>query len=100
MKPFVRRSPVSWRRVRGHDALIRAFERAVERGRLAHAYLFVGPTGVGKHLFARELAKAILCENPPNEGLEGCDACPACLQVEAGTHPDFFTAGRPEENLE
>ena len=91
---------MSWQRVRGHDALIAAFDRAVRRGRLAHAYLFAGPPGVGKRLFALELAKAILCENPPEGMLEACDRCAACVQVEAGTHPDFFATGRPEEKLE
>jgi DNA polymerase-3 subunit delta' len=91
---------VSWQRVRGHDALVRAFDRVVRRGRLAHAYLFTGPPGVGKRLFAGELAKALLCEARPGPGLEACDRCPACLQVEADTHPDCFTAGRPEENAE
>jgi DNA polymerase-3 subunit delta' len=79
---------------------VRAFELAVQRNRLAHAYLFVGPPGVGKRLFAGELAKALLCEDPPPGRLEACDRCPGCLQVEAGTHPDCFVAGRPEEKLE
>jgi DNA polymerase-3 subunit delta' len=74
-----------------------AFDRAWRRGRLAHAYLFTGPPGVGKKLFAVELARALLCESPPPDRLEACDRCPACAQVEAGTHPDFFSAGRPEE---
>src|SRR4051812_35565594 len=129
MDTFVRGSSVSWQRVRGHDALIAAFDRAVRRGRLAHAYLFTGPPGVGKRLFAIELAKALLCENPPphptlspstggegdndkpsppavgGEGrvrgkLEACDHCAACTQVEAGTHPDFLVVSRPEEKLE
>jgi DNA polymerase-3 subunit delta' len=90
---------VAWRRVRGHEALVEGFRRAVRRGRLAHAYLFTGPPGVGKRLFAVELAKALLCERPPAE-LESCDACAACVQVEAGTHPDFYPAARPPEALE
>ena len=88
---------MSWKRVRGHEAQVRAFEHAVRRNRLAHAYLFAGPPGVGKRLFAQELAKALLCEAAPAGRLEACDRCPACLQVEAGTHPDCFQAGRPEE---
>jgi DNA polymerase-3 subunit delta' len=91
---------VSWQRVRGHDALVQAFDHARRRGRLAHAYLFTGPPGVGKRLFATELARALLCENPPGPRLEACDHCPACAQVEAGTHPDFFVAGRPPDSLE
>lgn len=89
---------VAWERVRGHDAWIAAFQRAVRRGRLAHAYLFTGPMGVGKQLFAVELAKSLLCEAPnTKDRLEACDHCPACIQVEAGTHPDFYRAVRPAE---
>jgi len=88
---------VTWQRIRGHDALIEGFRRAVRRGRLAHAYLFTGAAGVGKRLFAVELAKALLCENAGEDTLEGCDRCPACVQVMADSHPDFFTAARPPE---
>src|SRR5579871_6480633 len=72
----------------------------MRRVRLAHAYLFTGPPGVGKRLFAVELAKALLCENAASDSLQACDRCPSCIQVEAGTHPDFFTAVRPPESLE
>jgi DNA polymerase-3 subunit delta' len=89
---------MSWERVRGHEVHVEEFARAVRRGRLAHAYLFTGPAGVGKRLFAVELAKALLCEAPPADGsLRACDRCPACVQVAAGTHPDFGYARRPEE---
>lgn len=91
---------MSWQRVRGHDHWIEAFARVVERGRLAHAYLFAGPQGVGKRLFAEELAKTLLCESPRRQGFAPCDQCPSCHQVAAGTHPDFHVAGRPEESLE
>ena len=84
MKTWRGRWSVSWKRVRGHEAQAEAFDRAVHRGRLAHAYLFVGPPGVGKRLFAVELAKALLCESRRDDDrLEGCDHCPACAQVEA-----------------
>jgi DNA polymerase-3 subunit delta' len=76
------------------------FRRAVQRGRLAHAYLFTGPMGVGKRLFAVELAKALLCDNATPTSLQACDNCSSCIQVESGTHPDFFTAVRPPEALE
>lgn len=91
---------MSWKRVRGHDALVRAFQRVIQRGRLAHAYLFTGPSGVGKRLFATELAKGLLCEKQGRPEMDGCDVCPACLQVEAGTHPDFFPVRRPEDKHE
>jgi DNA polymerase-3 subunit delta' len=85
--------------VRGHEALVEAFDRAWRRGRLAHAYFFSGPSGVGKRLFAGELAKALLCENRAAGRLEACDRCPGCVQVEAGTHPDLFTLTQPEDSL-
>jgi DNA polymerase-3 subunit delta' len=91
---------LAWQRIRGHDALVEGFRRAVRRGRLAHAYLFTGPSGVGKRLFAVELANSLLCENAAPDSLQACDRCPSCVQVEAGTHPDFFTAVRPPEALE
>jgi DNA polymerase-3 subunit delta' len=90
---------VSWQRIRGHEALVEAFAHARRRGRLAHAYLFTGPPGVGKRLFATELARALLCEDPPGGRLEACGRCPSCLQVDAGTHPDLFTVARPEDSL-
>jgi DNA polymerase-3 subunit delta' len=95
---------LAWQRVRGHDAHVAGFSRAVQRGRLAHAYLLTGPRGIGKRTFALELARALLCEAPRKPGeptlLEACGHCPACIQVEAGTHPDCFTAARPEESPE
>jgi DNA polymerase-3 subunit delta' len=92
---------MSWSQVRGHDRLIEAFTRAAQRRRLAHAYLFVGPSGVGKRRFAVELARAILCEAPPpGSVLAACDRCESCLLVAAGTHPDFFVVRRPEEKNE
>jgi DNA polymerase-3 subunit delta' len=97
---FARRWSVSWQRVRGHDSLVESFDGIVRRGRLAHAYLFAGPPGVGKRLFADELAKALLCEGQTGPRLEACDHCSACAQVKAGTHPDFFVAVRPEETLD
>src|SRR5262249_17651493 len=91
---------MSWRRIRGHEALVQGFTQAWRRGRLAHGYLFSGPPGVGKRLFADELAKALLCEAPPACRLEACDRCAACTLVAAGTHPDFFAVSRPEDTNE
>jgi DNA polymerase-3 subunit delta' len=85
---------MSWERIRGHDAALTTFRMAFARGRLGQAYLLVGPGGVGKRLFARELAKALLCERPPAP-LAACDRCPSCAQVEAGTHPDVFWLRTP-----
>jgi DNA polymerase-3 subunit delta' len=92
---------MSWASLRGHEALIEAFRQVVSRGRLAHAYLFVGPEGVGKKRFALELARMLLCEDPaaPVRG-DACDRCPGCVQIEARTHPDFQLVGLPEDRHE
>lgn len=69
-------------------------------GRFPHALLFVGPEGVGKHLAARTLAQALLCERNPETELEPCGACPSCQQVAAGSQPDLLLVSRPEEKHE
>ncbi len=90
---------MSWDRARGHEAIVRSFDAARRKGRLGHAYLFVGPAGVGKHTFARELAKALLCEAAPDR-LAACDRCGSCALADAGTHPDLVLAARPEDKVE
>jgi DNA polymerase-3 subunit delta' len=91
---------MSWDQIRGHDSAIRFFATASKQGRIGHAYLFVGPDGVGKRTFARELAKALLCDHSAPDRLEACGRCPACHQAAAGTHPDQFVAARLEEKQE
>jgi DNA polymerase-3 subunit delta' len=91
---------VPWRSVRGHDRVVDDLRRALAQGRFPHALLFVGPEGIGKHLVARTLAQALLCERRPEEALDPCGACPSCLQVMAGTHPDVLAVARPEDKHE
>ena len=87
---------MNWQRVRGHETVIRSFETAWRKSRLGHAYLFVGPAGVGKHTFARELARALLCETHTRR-LQACGECGGCKLVDAGTHPDLSLVARPED---
>lgn len=60
------------------------------RGRQAwpHAVLVTGAMGVGKHIFARNVARALLCEAPRPDGL-ACGTCPSCGYLAAGQHPDL-----------
>lgn len=88
---------MSWHSVRGHDPIVAALRRSLVQGRLPHAFLFVGPEGVGKRTFALTLAQALLCERAAEAELDPCQACPGCLQVRAGTHPDLLQVKRPED---
>jgi DNA polymerase III subunit delta' len=74
------------------QALLR---NALRRGHVSHAYLFVGPSGVGRLATARAFAQALLCETGQDDA---CDRCRACRKVAGGTHPDLriLAPGRTE----
>lgn len=76
----------SWRRI----------NRARQQGRLPHALLINAPAGTGKHLFARHLASALLCEQTDTDG-QTCGHCPACGWLDAGTHPDLLELAPDEK---
>lgn len=69
--------PTSFDTVVGQTALITTLKNAVKSGKLAHAYLFCGPRGVGKTTCARIFAKAINCLHPTADG-EACNECESC----------------------
>ena len=69
--------PLSFDTVVGQTALTTTLKNAVKSGKLAHAYLFCGPRGVGKTTCARIFAKAINCQNPTADG-EACNECESC----------------------
>ncbi len=69
--------PMSFDSVVGQGALTTTLKNAVKSGKLAHAYLFCGPRGVGKTTCARIFAKAINCEHPREDG-EACNECESC----------------------
>ena len=79
--------------IRGHDGALTAFREAAVSGRLHHAWLLVGPEGIGKASFAFALAQRLLAEaaGPPLEG-QGLDVPadhPTAGLLRAGSHPDF-----------
>jgi DNA polymerase-3 subunit delta' len=81
----------------------RLLQRSLERGRLAHAYLFNGPDLVELEGVARTVAKVLNCLNPPQRGPGGqpidcCDACLNCRKVDGDNHPDVLWV-RPESKL-
>lgn len=86
-----------WSTIRGHAQQLDQLQRTAQAGRLGHAYLFLGPEGIGKRTFARQLAKCLLCYQTGDAELAACGTCSSCKQVNAGTHPDLLEVGLPEE---
>ena len=70
--------PATFESVVGQRALTITLKNAIATGKLAHAYLFCGPRGVGKTTCARIFAKTINCQTPTAEG-EACNQCESCL---------------------
>ena len=74
--------PATFASVVGQQSITSTLKNAIERGQLAHAYLFCGPRGVGKTTCARIFAKAINCLNP--NGAEACNECESCRAFNEG----------------
>jgi len=75
-------APYAWQ-----QAAWQMFSQAQASGRLHHAYLIVGPEGVGKLDFAKHLSSALLCEESAENA--PCGQCARCALIKAGTHPDI-----------
>jgi len=80
--------PQVFEEVLGQDAVVRTLRNAIKSGRLAHAYLFVGPRGVGKTSTARIFAKALNCIKGPTE--TPCGECDPCREIAAGNNLDVL----------
>jgi DNA polymerase-3 subunit gamma/tau len=80
--------PQRFSEVIGQRHVVRTLENALKSGRIAHAYVFSGPRGVGKTSIARILAKSLNCAQGPTP--EPCGTCPSCLDVQEGTHFDVI----------
>lgn len=91
---------MNWSQLRGHTAQIEMLSRSLSRNRLAHAYLFAGPPGVGKSRFARIFAQCLLCERHQDADVTACGECSSCRQMDADSHPDFFWVKCPEGKRE
>ncbi len=79
----------------GHDWAVRLLHQSLQQGRLSHAYLFVGPPGVGKTTLARALAQAALCQHD-EIAARPCGECRACQLIGQDRHPDVRLVAPPE----
>ena len=89
--------PMSFDSVVGQQALTTTLKNAVKSGKLAHAYLFCGPRGVGKTTCARIFAKAINCEHPTVDG-EACNECESCKAFAEGRSYNIFELDAASNN--
>ncbi len=78
----------------GQERPIRVLQQAKRTGKLAHAYLFAGPPGVGKMTTARAFAAALNCLAG---GEDACGVCASCHKMAQGNHPDYFEISRDDE---
>lgn len=72
----------------GHHQIVEQLQHTVASDRIAGAYLFVGPTGVGKETVARYFAQLIFCQQETYSPV-ACGTCLACRKMESGNHPDL-----------
>ncbi|WP_038055181.1 DNA polymerase III subunit gamma/tau [Thermus amyloliquefaciens] len=87
--------PLTFAEVVGQEHVKEPLMRAIREGRLAQAYLFSGPRGVGKTTTARLLAMAVGCQG---EGERPCGTCPHCQAVQRGAHPDVVEIDAASNN--
>ncbi len=80
--------PVQFKEVLGQQHVTTTLENAIKSGRIANAYLFSGPRGVGKTTIARILAKAINCEKGPT--ITPCNQCSNCIEITESRSLDVF----------
>ncbi len=78
------------------QTVLERFRSLIRNKRLAHAYLFVGPAGIGKFDAAIALAKYLNCENPSDAG--SCASCASCRKIEAGNHPDILVLDKEDQS--
>ena len=80
--------PQTFEEVVGQEHITKTISKSISQKKIAHAYLFSGPHGVGKTSLARIIAKALNCVNGPTD--KPCGECPSCVQIENGTPLDVI----------
>ena len=80
--------PQNFEELVGQSHITELLRKSIESGRIAHAFLFCGPRGIGKTSTARILAKSLNCQNGPT--LKPCGACSACLEIANGNSFDVI----------
>ncbi|MCX7927669.1 MAG: DNA polymerase III subunit delta' [Candidatus Omnitrophica bacterium] len=88
---------MAFKDIKGHSLQISVLQRILQTKRVAGAYLFSGPTAVGKFLTAVNFAKAIQCINQTDDC---CQRCHNCLAIERRNHPDVYIVDKQAEEID
>ena len=82
-----------FKEILGNNEAKKILENSIKLGKISHSYMFIGQSGIGKFMIAKEFAKAILCigEQKP------CDKCEACIKFNGGNNPDIQIIDETEE---
>lgn len=78
-----------------NDQVLARFRRLIDKGRLAHAYLFYGPPTTGRFEMAVAIAQLVNCEAV---AAQPCGSCAACMKIKASQHPDIHVIGHNDED--
>lgn len=87
---------MSFQTVLGQNMAVKQLRQAIVTNRINHAYLLVGPEGIGKSLLAKEFAKALNCLGSKETG-DACEQCTSCKKNNSGNHPQVYWI-EPEGN--
>src|SRR5579859_3789355 len=93
---YRRHRPRTFSQVVGQEAVVRTLRNAVERGKVHHAYLFVGSRGTGKTSMAKILAACLNCEHGPT--VEPCGSCDSCVSIASATSLDVIEMDAASNN--
>ncbi len=78
---------MSFENLIGNEEVKQTINKIIQSKKLTHSYMFIGPSGVGKSLFAKEFAKMILCSGEDNIP---CNKCKSCIEFDTNNHPDLI----------
>ncbi|MDR0997520.1 MAG: DNA polymerase III subunit gamma/tau [Treponema sp.] len=85
-----RRRPKTFDELAGQEFVVSTLKNSLEKGTIAHAYLFSGPRGCGKTSAARILARSLNCEKAGQPTASPCGVCPSCVEIAAGSSLDVI----------
>ncbi len=87
---------MNFQNIIGNEQIKELLNKTIKNGTITHSYLFVGLEGIGKKLFAKEFAKAILCLDENNKP---CNKCKSCIEFETSNNPDYYEIDTEENSI-